>query len=158
MYCSKCGGDIGDSLVCAHCGATTQRKIKIWEWFLGAGLIGGVLIILGVAADTNPDWVPLFIFALNLVTTGVFYCTIPTIVRLATKKPMEKKRATRYATINSIVIYLLFTIIYALIYIYANTDMTGANMTAAVVWFFAARAILRYGHEPDEAKIPKPKA
>lgn len=91
-------------------------------------------------------------YILNLVfsfaMTGLFYCVIPFIIRLAIKKPMENKRSTKYAIINSAVILVLYFIIYSIIAQYTGEVMT-PNYTAAIIWFFAARAILRAGSKKD---------
>ena len=82
----------------------------------------------------------------NLVFTGVLYCLIPVIVRLALKRPMDKKQATIFAIINAIIIYILFAFIYYLLSLSSGEFVTPKG-TAAVLWFFAARAILRSGHK-----------
>lgn len=82
----------------------------------------------------------------NFIFTGIFYCIIPVILRTAIKKSMEKRQATIYAIINSITIYLLFAIFYYLLSL-SSGEMVAPKVTAAVLWFFAARGILRYGHK-----------
>jgi hypothetical protein len=81
----------------------------------------------------------------NLMITGPFYCLIPTIVRIAIKKSMEKKRATEFAIINSIIIFFCFVLFFVFTAQASGTTRKTADLSAAVIWFFAVRALLMSG-------------
>lgn len=90
------------------------------------------------------------VYWLNLLfsffITGLLNCVFPLFIRIAIKKPMENSRAKKYAMINAIIVYLIFTLIGYMIYINSpNIEFELPNIIAAFVWYFAARAILRYG-------------
>lgn len=166
MYCRYCGKQIIDVIrYCPQCGMVVQdespfyhspqleiqqpRKRNYKVWSLVTEIIGAVLIVVfitlaGIVAEMNVTDI-----ILNIITTMIFYSLIPVIVRIAIKKPMEKKRATKFAIINSVVIFLLFQFIYVAISVASDSEMQIAKGSVAVLWFWIARGILRFGHEDD---------
>ena len=93
--------------------------------------------------------------AINLLFTGIFYCFAPLIIRIVKRAPLAKKVATTIAVVNSVTILLIFTLFYLAVYLQTE-EMQTPNLPASLIWFFAARAILRFGHNKVQAKEEYP--
>lgn len=81
----------------------------------------------------------------SIIITALLNLLFPIIFRVLRKSPMEKKRATRYAILNAIVVFIIFIILAILM------ESESISSVAAVIWFYPARAILRYGHKKTES-------
>jgi polyferredoxin len=71
----------------------------------------------------------------SLLITAAFYLMVPWIMRHRRGVPYDKKQATKIALINSVVVFIVFTLIQAAF------DQQ-PNILAAFIWFFIARMVL----------------
>ena len=72
---------------------------------------------------------------ISILLTGIFYLAFPLFL-IIRKTRMNEKKARKIAIWNSIIVFIVFTIIHIL------TDGKTANPTAALTWFFIVQAIL----------------
>lgn len=84
----------------------------------------------------------------NFVITIVFYCSFPLILRVIEKKTYEDKKAKKIAVINSIVAYILTSIVI----IFVIGDVRVANIAPAILWGIVSYYILRKKTDETEEK------
>ena len=85
---------------------------------------------------------------INLAITAIAYEFYPTIQRFILNKTYEEKQAKKLATINTIVVYILFTV-----YLIVFTDQNRvANLVPALLWGYVAYSILKENKEQDKSK------
>jgi len=79
----------------------------------------------------------LIVFSLNFAVTILSYMLIPAIIRIKNHSALDKKKATKVALINSIVVGL----VWAVITISAGGEW---NATTCVLYYFVNRFVLSY--------------
>jgi len=84
-------------------------------------------------------------FLINLIWTMFLYCSIPFLIRIIYKKPLNDKKAKGIAFLLSVLIYVGLAFIYVSFYDMETTNAPSALY--ALIWYGASVFILKYKNE-----------